>query len=178
VYSKASGLSHNEINNNNNNKHTLSSNTKGYGGKTHQTDSQNSDATAPSSRELYHSRFSFQAASPEPFGYTLVYQLLKDSAACSQSCNWTVPYTYKRLKLYSAVTFPGKRLCAGKTFARHVMFLILSALLQNFTVKGAPWKHGVSHWGKILEWMLWKRGGRFRTSSRFDGVFGSARLVE
>jgi cytochrome P450 len=33
---------------------------------------------------------------------------------------------------------PGKHLCAGETFARHFMFLILSALLQNFTVKGAP----------------------------------------
>jgi cytochrome P450 len=35
---------------------------------------------------------------------------------------------------------PGKRLCAGETFARHFMFLILSALVQNFTVKGAPGK--------------------------------------
>jgi hypothetical protein len=40
----------NEINNNN--KHSLRSNTKGYGGKTHWTDSQNSDTTAPSGREL------------------------------------------------------------------------------------------------------------------------------
>jgi hypothetical protein len=35
VYPKVSGLSHNEINNDNNNKHSLRSNTKGYGGKTH-----------------------------------------------------------------------------------------------------------------------------------------------
>jgi hypothetical protein len=36
VYPKVSGLCHNEINNNNNNnKHSLRSNTKGYGGKTH-----------------------------------------------------------------------------------------------------------------------------------------------
>jgi hypothetical protein len=35
VYPKVSGLSHNKINNNNNNKHSLRSNTKGYGGKTH-----------------------------------------------------------------------------------------------------------------------------------------------
>jgi hypothetical protein len=34
AYPKVSGLSHNEINNNNN-KHSLRSNTKGYGGKTH-----------------------------------------------------------------------------------------------------------------------------------------------
>jgi hypothetical protein len=54
-----------------NNKHSLRSNAKGYGGKTHYTDSQNSDTTAPSGRELYHLQFSFQAVSPETFGYTL-----------------------------------------------------------------------------------------------------------
>jgi hypothetical protein len=59
---------HNEINN----KHTAGSNTKGYGGKTHHTASQNSDTTASSGRELYHLQFSRQAASPETFGYTLV----------------------------------------------------------------------------------------------------------
>jgi hypothetical protein len=62
----------NEINNNKN-KHSLESNTKAYGGKTRQTDSQNSDTTTPSGRELYHLQFSLQAASPETFGYTLVY---------------------------------------------------------------------------------------------------------
>jgi hypothetical protein len=60
-------------NNNNNNKHSLRSNTKGYVSKTHYTDSQNSDTTSPSGRELYHLHFSLQAASPETFGYTLVY---------------------------------------------------------------------------------------------------------
>jgi hypothetical protein len=35
VYPEVPGLSHNEINNNNNNKHPLRSNIKGYGGKTH-----------------------------------------------------------------------------------------------------------------------------------------------
>jgi hypothetical protein len=35
VYPKVSGLSHNEINNKKNNKHSLRSKTKGYGGKTH-----------------------------------------------------------------------------------------------------------------------------------------------
>jgi hypothetical protein len=55
-----------------NNKHSLRSNTKGYGGKTHWTDSQNSDTTAPDGRELYHLQFSLQAASPETFEYTLV----------------------------------------------------------------------------------------------------------
>jgi hypothetical protein len=58
----------NEINYNN--KHSLRSNTKGYGDKTHYTDSQNSDTTTPSGRELYHLQFSLQAVSPETFGYT------------------------------------------------------------------------------------------------------------
>jgi hypothetical protein len=44
----------------------------GYGLKTHWTDSQNSDTTAPSGRELYHLQFSLHAASPETFGYSLV----------------------------------------------------------------------------------------------------------
>jgi hypothetical protein len=50
----------------------LRSNTKGYGGKTHYTDSQNSGTTASSGTELYHLQFSLQAASPETLGYTLV----------------------------------------------------------------------------------------------------------
>jgi hypothetical protein len=70
VYPKVSGLGHNEINNNN--KHSLRSNTKGYGGRIHWTDSQNSDTTTPSGRELYHLQFSLQVAGPETFGYTLV----------------------------------------------------------------------------------------------------------
>jgi hypothetical protein len=61
----------NEINNN---KHSLRSNTKGYGGKTHESDLQNSDTTAPSGRELYHLQFSLQPANPGTFGYTLVLQ--------------------------------------------------------------------------------------------------------
>jgi hypothetical protein len=72
VYPKVSGLSHNEIYANNN-KHSLRSNTKGYGSKTHQTDSQNSDVTATSGRELYHLQFFLQVAIPEIFGYTLAY---------------------------------------------------------------------------------------------------------
>jgi len=53
----------------------LRSNAKGYGGKIHYTDSQNSDTTAPSGRELYHSQLSLQTANPETFGYTLVYDV-------------------------------------------------------------------------------------------------------
>jgi hypothetical protein len=68
-YPKVSGLSHNEINNYN--KQLLRSNTNGYGCKTHWTDSQNSDRTACSGRELYCLQFSLQAASLETFGYTL-----------------------------------------------------------------------------------------------------------
>jgi hypothetical protein len=49
----------------------LRSNTKGYGGKTHKTDSQNSDTTTPSGRELYYLQFSLLVANPEAFGYTL-----------------------------------------------------------------------------------------------------------
>jgi hypothetical protein len=59
-----------------NNKHSLRSNTKGYGGKTHKTDSLNSGTTAPRGRELYHLQFWLQAASPETFGYNLVCTLL------------------------------------------------------------------------------------------------------
>jgi hypothetical protein len=59
-----------------NKQHLLRSNAKGYGGKTHETDSQNSDTTAPGGRELYHLQFSFQAASPETFVYSLVCHLI------------------------------------------------------------------------------------------------------
>jgi hypothetical protein len=45
---------------------------KSHGIKSHKTDSQNSDTTEPSGRELYHLQFSLQAASPETFRYTVV----------------------------------------------------------------------------------------------------------
>jgi hypothetical protein len=48
---------------------------KGYGGKTHKTDSQNSDTTALRGRELYHLQFSLQAASPETFWYTILHNI-------------------------------------------------------------------------------------------------------
>jgi hypothetical protein len=50
----------------------MRSNKKGYGGKNHHTDSQNSDTTAVGGRKLYHLQFSLQAVSPETFGYTIV----------------------------------------------------------------------------------------------------------
>jgi hypothetical protein len=70
----------------NNNKH-LRSITKGYGGKTNLTDSQNRDTTAPSATELYHLQFSLKAASPETFGYILVkskqlYSLCHATVSC------------------------------------------------------------------------------------------------
>jgi hypothetical protein len=68
VYPKVSGLSHKEIKTTN----SLRSNTKGYGGKTHYTDSQNSYTIASSGGELYHLQFSLQVASPETFGYILL----------------------------------------------------------------------------------------------------------
>jgi hypothetical protein len=40
-----------------NNKHSLRSNTKGYGGKTHKIDSQNNDTIALNGKELYHFQF-------------------------------------------------------------------------------------------------------------------------
>jgi len=43
-------------------------------------------------------------------------------------------------KDYSLPFGAGKRLCAGETFARQTMFLIVSNLIQNFTVKAAPGK--------------------------------------
>jgi hypothetical protein len=57
VYLKVSGLRHNEINNNK--QYMFRSNMKGYGGKSHWTDSQNSDKTAPRGRQLYHLQLSF-----------------------------------------------------------------------------------------------------------------------
>jgi len=56
-----------------NNENSLRSNTKGYGGKTLYTDSQNCDTTASSGREFYHLQFSLQEASPETFGYSVVF---------------------------------------------------------------------------------------------------------
>lgn len=39
------------------------------------------------------------------------------------------------LKLDTSLPFgAGKRLCAGETFARNVLFLFLAAILQNFTI--------------------------------------------
>jgi hypothetical protein len=46
-------------------KHSLRSNAKDFGGKTHWTDSQNNNTTASSGRELYYLQFLLQAASPE-----------------------------------------------------------------------------------------------------------------
>jgi len=71
----------------------LRSNTKDYGSKTHQTDSPNSDTVAPSGRGLYHLLFSLQAAGPETFGYTLVYD--KTLANCDKG--WHFIFRVRRL---------------------------------------------------------------------------------
>jgi hypothetical protein len=70
-------------------KHSLRSNTKGYGGRTHYTDSQNSDTTAFSGRELYHLPFSLQAVSP----YAFVTWWFKHNG------NFTYALTTKNMKL-------------------------------------------------------------------------------
>jgi len=50
---------------------------RGYVGKIHQTDSQNSNTTTYSGRQLYHLQFSLQSASPETFRYTLLLLSIK-----------------------------------------------------------------------------------------------------
>jgi hypothetical protein len=65
--------------------YSLRSNTKGYGGKTHYTDSQNSDTTARSGKELYHLQFSLQAASPETFGCILICKQEQGQRVCNVS---------------------------------------------------------------------------------------------
>jgi hypothetical protein len=67
VYPKVPGLTHDEINNNN--KHSLRTIQSVMAAKltrlTHKI--------APNGRGLYHSQFSLQEASPETFGYILVW---------------------------------------------------------------------------------------------------------
>jgi hypothetical protein len=54
--------------------------------------SQNSDTTAPSGRQLYHLQFSLQAASPESFGYILVklWCLRSEELNCGYAIVWIV----------------------------------------------------------------------------------------
>jgi hypothetical protein len=59
--------------------------------KSTKSDSQNSDTTARSGRELYHLQFSLQAASPETFGYSLVltiYFLYFQASTHQPTCVW------------------------------------------------------------------------------------------
>jgi len=83
----------NNNNNNNNNKHSLRSNTKYYNRKIHWTDSQNSDTTAPSGRELNHLQFSLQATSPETLGYTFV-------CVCVYVCVYVCMYVCMYVSMY------------------------------------------------------------------------------
>jgi hypothetical protein len=82
-----------------NNKHSLRSNTKSYGSKIHYIDSQNSETTAPNGREVYHLQFSLQVASPETFGYALVFSILAPSTfmffgVIGTGTEWTVGFSY------------------------------------------------------------------------------------
>jgi hypothetical protein len=55
-----------------NSKHPLRSSTKGYGGKTCYTDSEDSHTMAHGGRKLYYLLFSVLAVSPGAFGYTFI----------------------------------------------------------------------------------------------------------
>jgi hypothetical protein len=89
---------------NNSNKHSLRSNTKSNGGKTHYTDPQNSDTTVPSGRELYHLQFPLQAVSPETFSYTLVCRqpnmaTVRYFGVLSGKCNVQLDIMYRNVSL-------------------------------------------------------------------------------
>jgi hypothetical protein len=56
------------------------------------TDSQNSDTTAPSGRQLYHLQFSRQASSLETFGYAVVLSFLIQSIVWHMIFNLIGPY--------------------------------------------------------------------------------------
>jgi hypothetical protein len=79
---------------------------RGYGGKTHYTDSQNSDTTAPSGRELYRLQFSLQAASPETFVYrkheggmtSSVTMFIPGLMGTHVQMDMTVPHSYFLIK--------------------------------------------------------------------------------
>jgi hypothetical protein len=86
----------NEINKKN--KHSLRSNTKGYGDTTHCTDS------ATSGRELYHLQFSLQEASPETSGYTLVYPASYSVGKATRGVKLTTHFLLvPRLKMHGAI---------------------------------------------------------------------------
>lgn len=56
------------------------------------------------------------------------------------------PYLLTRNNLISILNslsihrFQGKRLCAGETFARNSMFLLVTAIMQNFVIKAPEGK--------------------------------------
>jgi hypothetical protein len=108
-----------------NNKHSLRSNTKCYGDKTHQTDSQNSDTTAPNGRELYHLHFSLQAASPETFGYTVI--CMNKPYACCNSYLLFI-YTHTHMKRWILLDIFSRTLGWGIEWAP------LSSVIKSFMV--------------------------------------------
>jgi hypothetical protein len=86
--------------------YSLRSNTKGYGDKTRQTDSQHSDTTEPNGRELYHLQFSLQAAGPESFGYTFpfLFKINTEQTNCGISYySWTHASSIRIYKILNMV---------------------------------------------------------------------------
>jgi hypothetical protein len=85
---KCSDWVDNEVNNSN--KHSLRSNTKSYGGKTHKITIQ----LQPSCRKLYNLQLSLQAVGSETFGYTLICGITHIQSALGHhfclncSCMW------------------------------------------------------------------------------------------
>ncbi|XP_053679604.1 probable cytochrome P450 304a1 [Anopheles nili] len=86
-------------------------------------------------------------------GYDLpkdTFVLLGLDAAHNQKEHWGDPECFRperfldengKLCLSKDISLPfgaGKRLCAGETFARNIMFLTLAALMQNFNIRQPP----------------------------------------
>lgn len=71
-------------------------------------------------------------------------------AAAAHDNTWDSPFTFKperfldvhgKLDLTKDHSMPfgaGKRLCAGETFARNMLFLLTAGLFQNFNISAPP----------------------------------------
>jgi hypothetical protein len=88
------------------NKHPLKSNAEGYGGKTHQPDSEDSDTTASSGRKLYYYSFSVPVASPGTFGYTYAHRRAALTCVMAHKYNGkTVSFTLTATSRSKSPTF-------------------------------------------------------------------------
>lgn len=75
----------------------------------------------------------------------MIFPLLQGSHSDEEAWNQPDQFTPERFldesgkfspKLDKSVPFgAGKRLCAGETFSRNTMFLVFSALVQNFNIE-------------------------------------------